>query len=213
MKTIIGSSNCFLLGVTGGIGSGKTVVSVILGDMGAKTIDFDILAREVVEPKKPAWKAVVDYFGDQILMKDNTLDRKKLSDIVFNDVKKRKKLESIIHPGTGEEFGKRVKEITKKDPEAIIQAVVPLLIEENMQSMFHKLLVVHVPAEIQIERLVARDKISREQAINILSSQLPIDEKVKLADYVIRNDRSLEKTRAQVEELWEILKTLQKEKK
>ena len=211
MKDTIG--NCLLLGVTGGIGSGKTVVSVILGDMGAKTIDFDILAREVVEPEKPAWKAVVDYFGDQILMKDNTLDRKKLSNIVFNDVKKRKKLENITHPGIGEEFGKRVEEITKKDPEAIIQAVVPLLIEGSMQSMFHKLLVVHVPTEIQIERLVARDKISRDQAINILSSQLPIDEKVKFADYVIRNDRSLEKTRAQVEELWEILKTLQKEKK
>jgi dephospho-CoA kinase len=213
MERIIGSSNCLLLGVTGGIATGKTVVAGMLGAMGAKTIDFDILAREVVEPKKPAWKDIVEYFSEQVLMEDKTLDRKKLSDIVFNDKKKRKKLESFIHPVIGEEFAKRVKKISEKDPEAIIQAVVPLLIEENMRSLFHKLLVVHVPEEIQIHRLVSRDKISEEQAEKIISSQLPIDKKVKLADFVIHNDRTLDKTRAQVEALWEELKELQKNKK
>jgi len=213
MKKISGSSKCLLLGVTGGIASGKTVVSGMLGAMGAKTIDFDILAREVVEPKKPAWKDIVQHFGENVLMEDNTIDRKKLSDIVFKDGKKRKELESVTHPRIGAEFVKRVKSIAAKNKKAIIQAVVPLLIEGDMLGLFDKLLVVYVPAEVQIERLMARDKISRDQAVNILSSQLPIDEKVKFADFVIHNDRSLDKTRTQVEEIWEALLKIQKEKK
>jgi len=213
MKKTIDKTNCLLLGVTGGIASGKTVVAGMLGAMGAKTIDFDILAREVVEPKKPAWKDIVGFFGEEVLMKDNTLDRKKLSEIVFNDPKKRKKLESFIHPVIGTEFASRVKKIAKKDKEAIIQAVVPLLLEEKMQDLFHKLLVVHVPKAIQIDRLMARDKISSEKAEKILSSQLPIDEKVKFADFVIHNDRTLDRTREQVEKLWEALKKIQDERK
>lgn len=213
MKKTIEKTNCLLLGVTGGIASGKTVVAGMLGAMGANTIDFDILAREVVGPEKPAWKDIVEYFGEQVLLDDNTLDRKRLSDIVFNDADKRKKLESFTHSRIGDEFVSRVKEIATKDPEAIIQAVVPLLIEENMQGLFHKLLVVHVPAEIQIQRLVSRDKISRDQAEKILSSQLPIDEKVKFADFIIHNERTLDRTRAQVEELWEALKKVQADRR
>lgn len=212
MQNTMGKHKGLLLGVTGGIASGKTVVSGMLDAMGAKTIDFDILAREVVEPKKPAWKDIVDFYGEQVLMEDKTVDRKKLSDIVFKNVKKRRKLESFTHPRIGDEFVKRVKKITAKNSKVIIQAVVPLLIEGNMKGLFDKLLVVYVPEELQIERLMARDKITRDQAVNILSSQMPIDEKVKFADFVIHNNRTLDKTRAQVEELWQVLQEMQKEK-
>ncbi|MCJ7773172.1 MAG: dephospho-CoA kinase [Desulfobacterales bacterium] len=212
MKNTIGRHSGLILGVTGGIASGKNVVSGMLGAMGAKTIDFDILAREVVGPKKLAWKDIVDYFGEQILSEDNTVDRKKLSDIVFKNVKKLRKLESFTHPRIGDEFVKRIKKITTKNSKAIIQVVVPLLIEEDMQGLFDKLLGVYVPKELQIERLMARDKISTNQAVKILSSQLPMAEKVKFADFVIHNDRSLDKTREQVEELWEVLQKMQKEK-
>ncbi|MBW1847212.1 MAG: dephospho-CoA kinase [Deltaproteobacteria bacterium] len=212
MEGLRGKDNRLLLGVTGGIASGKTAVADMLQEMGAKTIDFDVLARQVVEPGKPALKDIVNYFGEQVLMEDGSLDRQKLSDIVFKDMEKRKKLESFTHPQIGVEFLKQVDEFTANDTEAIIQVVIPLLIEVNMQYMFHKLLVVYAPPEVQVERLALRDGISKDEAANILSSQLPIDEKIGYADFVIHNDKSLDETRKQVEDLWKTLKKMQKEK-
>ena len=212
LEKIRGKDNRLLLGVTGGIASGKSTVANMLKEMGAPIIDFDIIAREVVEPKKPAWKEIVAYFGEQVLQKDETLDRKKLSDIIFRDLEKRKKLESITHPRINEEFIRQLDEITKTDPDAIIQVAIPLLIELNLQYRFHKNLVVHIPEERQIERLSERDKISKEEAANILKAQLPIDEKVGYADFVIHNDNSLKETGKQVEDLWQTLKKIQKER-
>lgn len=206
MNNITSKQNCLLLGVTGGIASGKTAVANMLEEMGARTIDFDMLAREVVEPEKPAWKDIVDYFGDEVLREDKSLDRKKLSDIVFHDAEKRKKLESFTHPRIGEAYIAQVNEITGKHPGAVIQAVVPLLIEGNMQSLFDKLLVVYAPPKVQIKRLTAREGIDEDQAEAMLSAQLPIDEKVKSADFVIYNDKSLDETRKQVEAVWKALK-------
>ena len=210
LETLRGKDNRLLLGVTGGIASGKTTVANMLNHLGAPIIDFDMIARQVVEPGKQAWKEIVDYFGKQVLQEDDTLDRKRLSDIVFRDFEKRKKLESFTHPRIGEEFLKQVEELTGKDPDAIIQVVVPLLIELNLQFQFHKLLMVYIPEEQQVERLAERDGISKEEAANILKAQLPIDEKVGYADFVIHNEKSLEDTRRQVEELWETLKEIQK---
>jgi dephospho-CoA kinase len=185
----------------------------MLEELGAPAIDFDILARVVVEPEKSAWKDIVDYFGKQVLQDDGFIDRKKLSKIVFADMEKRKKLESFTHPRIHKAFVKQVQSISQKDPNAIIQAVVPLLLELNMQYLFDKTLVIYIPPEQQIERLVARDGISEEEAANILKAQLPIDEKVGYADFVIDNSRSLEETRSQAASLWQKLKTFQKEGK
>ncbi|MCD6560483.1 MAG: dephospho-CoA kinase [Deltaproteobacteria bacterium] len=207
-----GKDNRLLLGVTGGIASGKTAVSDMLKELGAPVIDFDILARQVVEPDKLAWKEIVAYFGEQILMEDRTLDRKKLSDIVFRDLEKRKKLESFTHPRIHEEFVKQVNEITRETPDAIIQVIIPLLIEINLQYVFHKLLLVYIPKELQIKRLADRDGITREEAVNILNAQLPIDEKVEYADFVINNDKSIDETKKQAEELWKKLKQIQKDR-
>lgn len=178
----------------------------MLEELGAPIIDFDVLAREVVEPGEPAWEDIKTYFGNQVLTEDNTLDRKALSDIIFNDLEKRKKLESFTHPRIQEKFIIQLDQITKNDPNAIVQVVIPLLIEINLQYLFHKLLVVYTPPDVQVKRLAERDAISEAEATNILKSQISIDEKVSYADYVVNNDKSLNETRKQVEELWQTLR-------
>ncbi len=212
LEGLRGNDNRLLLGVTGGIATGKSTVATMLEEMGAPIIDFDILARQIVEPRKPAWKEIVAYFGEQILEEDQTIDRKKLSGIVFNDLEKRKKLESFTHPKISLEFIQRVNEITANDPNAIIQVVIPLLIEVNSPYMFHKILVVYTTSETQIERLAHRDGISRDEAANILKAQLPIDEKLAYADFVINNEKGLDEAKKQAEELWKQLKKIQQEK-
>jgi len=191
------------LGVTGGIASGKTTVANMLKARGLETIDFDILARQVVEPGKPAFRKIVDYFGRPILQDDGTLDRKRLSGIVFNDTEKLKQLESVIHPAIHEEYLKQLREISEKKPDAMIQAIIPLLIEKNLMDMVDKILVVYIPQEKQIERLIKRDGISREAAETILKSQIPIDEKLKYADFIVRNDETIEETEKQIETVWQ----------
>jgi dephospho-CoA kinase len=202
-----------LLGVTGGIATGKTTVARLLEEKGAPIIDFDVLAREVVEPDRPAWKQIVAYFGEQVLQEDRALDRKKLSGIVFSDPEKKKKLEGFTHPMIGRVYIQRLTEIVARDPEAIVQVVVPLLLEVNMQHLFHKILLVYAPRKVQIERLTKRDGISTMEAEKIVASQLPIDEKVGYADFVIRNEGDLARTREQVDRLWLDLRKIQGEKR
>ena len=202
-------NNRLLVGVTGGIASGKTTVANMLKDLGAPMIDFDVLARQVVEPGKPALKDIVAYFGKQVLSDDETLDRKKLSNIVFNDIEKRKKLESLTHPKIYELFVKQVNQISKKYPDPIIQAVIPLLIESGLKHLFHKTILVYIPAKCQIDRLAKRDKISKKEAANILKAQLPIDAKCEHADFIINNEGFIEATKQQVDVLWQTLKKIQ----
>jgi len=200
-----------LLGVTGGIATGKSLVAQMLKDLGAHTIDFDLLSRFVVEPDKPAWNEMVAYFGEEILQKDRTLNRKYLGEIIFSDTEKRKRLEGFTHPRIQEEFFKLAQEYSARDPSAIIQAIVPLLFEVHLGYLFHKILLVYAPEELQIRRLIERDRISREMAIKIIQSQMPIEEKKGYADFIVDNSGSPEATRRQVEEIWKKLKAIQKE--
>jgi dephospho-CoA kinase len=215
MKLRIGDTkdNPLLLGVTGGIASGKSTVAQFLKDLGASVIDFDVIAREIVEPGKAALREIVDYFGEKVLDKEGSLDRKRLSEIVFQDREKRKKLEGMTHPRIVDAFIKEANHLAKEEPDAIIQAVIPLLFEVSLQHLFHKTLVVYIPREKQIERLTKRDRISTELASSIINAQLPIDEKISMADFVINNEDSVEETRVQVNELWQILKKLQENSK
>jgi dephospho-CoA kinase len=199
-----------ILGVTGGIGSGKSTVARMLQEFGAPGVDFDLIARQVVEPGKPAFKEIIAFFGEKVLQKEGGLDRKKLADIVFQDESERKTLEKITHPRIVGAFLDQVREITKRDPHAIIQAVIPLLFEANLRHLVHKVLLVYIPREMQIERLMKRDGICREAAENILKAQWPIDAKPGYADFVIHNEGTLEETRKQVEAVWEELKKCQK---
>ncbi|MBN2333699.1 MAG: dephospho-CoA kinase [Deltaproteobacteria bacterium] len=210
MAKVRGQDQRLLVGVTGGIASGKSTVSKMLEEFGAPLIDFDLIARQVVEPGTPGLAKIVDYFGSQVLDEHGALDRKKLSDIVFGDMEKRKKLEGFTHPPIYEEFFKQADAIAAKDPNAIIQVAIPLLVELNLQYLFDQLIVVHVPAATQIERLALRDGITEEAAATILKAQLPIDEKLQFANFVVDNTKDVAETKQQVEDIWHKLTQLQR---
>jgi dephospho-CoA kinase len=212
LQLVRGDGRSLLVGLTGGIATGKSVVASMLEELGAPLIDFDVLSRRVVEPDKPAWRDIVSFFGEQVLADDRTLDREKLGEIVFRDLEKRKKLESFTHPRIGEEFMAEVLTIRGRDPEAIIQVGIPLLIETNMQFMFDHLVVVYVPREIQLARLMARDGLDGEAAEARLRAQMPPDEKLDYADSIIDNTGSLEDTRRQVKDLWDRLREIRVER-
>lgn len=204
--------SALLLGVTGSISTGKSTVSAMLEELGAPMIDFDMLARTVVEPGKPALQDIVSYFGKQVLDDQGFLDRKKLSEIVFTDMEKRKKLESFTHPRISEEYAKMIAKYSAENPQAVIQVAVPLLIEGNMNFMFDKILLVYVTEEEQIRRLMARENIGREMAEKMVRSQMSIEEKRGYADYIIDNSGSTENTRKQVLILWQELQELARQK-
>lgn len=212
ISMIRGNDNRIVLAVTGSIATGKTTVAGMLEELGAKTIDFDVLSRVVVEPGKPAYDDIVAFFGKQVLNKDKTLNRDKLREIVFRDLEKKKKLESFQHPRIGEEFVKLVEQYTREDPGAIIQAVVPLLIEAGMQPLFHHVLMAYATAEEQKRRLIERDGLSEEMAMNMINSQLSVEEKKGYCDLVVDNSGSLENTRKQVEAVWKKLKKIQQDR-
>jgi dephospho-CoA kinase len=212
VNALRGTGNALLVGVTGSIATGKTTVAKMLEELGAPAIDFDVLSRVVVEPGKPAWQDIVSFFGEQVLLEDRTLDREKLREIVFRDLEKKKKLESFIHPRIGEEFFALVQRYVKQDPNAIIQVVVPLLIETNMHALFHNLLMVYAPEDAQKQRLIERDEMTEEMAMNMIRSQLSVEEKKGYCDLLIDNSGSLENTRRQVEELWGRLKQIQQDR-
>ncbi len=208
LKGLKARPEVFLNGLTGGIASGKTTVADILKELGAYIVDFDLLAREIIEPGRRAFKEIVDYFGQKILCSDGHIDRKKLSRIVFSDHEKRKILEGFTHPPILDTFSKRVESIALRGKPSVIIAVVPLLFELKLQSLFNKTILVYIPAEEQLKRLITRDKIEREEALRIIQSQLPIDEKIDLADYLIDNHGNERATRKEVESLWLKLKNL-----
>lgn len=193
----------FVLGVTGGIASGKSTVSAMLVELGASLIDFDVLARVVVAPGgRPALQAIVDHFGREVLSPDGTLDRQRMSALVFNNPAMRRQLEAITHAPIFEEYRHQVSRLATEHPGAIIQAGVPLLLEMNLQDLFAKVLLVYARPAQQVARLTARDGITRAAALKILASQMPIDEKLARADYVIDNGGTEAETRLQVKTLW-----------
>ena len=183
-----------IVGLTGGIATGKSTVCDMFKARGAYIVDTDRIARDVVEPGKPGWREVVDYFGNDILSADGTLDRKKLGTIVFNSSAKRHILESILHPKILAEKDRNIKEISEKDHRAIIIVDIPLLIELNRQNSVDAVVVVYVSSQVQVNRLARRDDLGLEDARSRIGSQIPIDEKVQYAHFVIHNDGTVQKT-------------------
>ena len=195
-----------IVGLTGGVASGKTAISQVLKAEGAYIIDADQIARELVQPQKPAWSELIGAFGKEILQEDGSIHRKKLADKVFADPKKRKLLNQILHPRIKEEMDRRTKEIGQKDPQAIVVIDAPLIIELGNQRDVDKLIVVASTQTQQIKRLKERDGVSPEAALRIISSQMPVEEKVKLADYVIRNEGSIEEANKRAKEVFKELR-------
>ncbi len=195
-----------IVGLTGGIASGKSTVAKMLEEKGAVVFDTDVIAREVVDIGQPAWHEILEYFGEDVKLKDGLIDRKKLGDLVFNDAEARHKLNSIVHPRVMEKLVEDTEELKKKSqPPEIVVYDVPLLIEAGMNKMVDIVVLVFSSIQAQKERLKKRDGFLEEEIEARLSSQMPTEEKKKYADYIIDNSSDLEETNRQVEELWSIL--------
>ena len=205
-------TNYLIVGLTGGIAGGKSTVSKMFGELGARLIDFDALARIVVAPGSRGLSKVVETFGPQVLQSDGTLDRKKLSRMVFRDKSKRKVLESLLHPDINAEFEKKIASITSEKTDAIIVAEVPLLIEAGLQHLFDAIVVVVTSEQEQIRRLMNRDRITREKAAEMIEAQLPVEEKIQFADYLVANDQGLESTSGKVKQIWAELIALRQQR-
>jgi len=204
-----------IVGLTGGVASGKSVVSQILKEEGAYLIDADQIARELVQPRRPTWTALIKAFGKEIVQKDGSIDRKKLAVKVFSDPEQRELLNRILHPRIKKEMGRRLKAIGQKDPKAMVVIDAPLLIETGDHREMDKVIVVTSTEAQQMERLKERAGIDQEEARRIIASQVPSEEKLKVADFVIRNEGSLRDVERKAKEVFQALKriALQKEKR
>ena len=193
-----------VIGLTGGIASGKTIVSNYLAELGAEIIDADIIARKIVTPGSPALKEIAAAFGTDVLNADGTLNRKKLGTKVFNDPQALKTLNKITHPKINALVQQRIKSYkeSKKAHNIPLILVAPLLIEAGMQKLVDKVWVVHIDKDTQIKRVMARDKLTPNQALKRINSQLSEQERLKYADAVIDNTGTLENTKKQVLKLW-----------
>lgn len=175
-----------LFGLTGGIASGKSAVAARLRERGVPVIDADQLAREAVLPGTEALKAIVKTFGEEILLGDGSLDRKKLGQIVFADEEKRKALNAIVHPAVSMLTFARSKEL-RDEGEALVAYEAALIVENGIADAFRPLVVVAAPDDVQIRRMMSRDHITEEEAKARLRAQMPLAEKIAKADYVIEN--------------------------
>ena len=185
-----------LIGLTGGIGSGKSTVADIFRKYGYPIIDADLIAREIVEPGKKAWNEIVEYFGEDILLSDKSLNRKKLGDIIFADKDKRKKLNDITHPIIILEILNRANALHSEYENIIVE--IPLLYESQSENIFDLIIVVYVKKEIQLERLMNREDIPKSEAIQKINSQMDLEEKKDKADVVIYNDKEIGETENQI---------------
>lgn len=194
-----------IIGLTGNIGSGKSTVAKTFEELGAKVIDADGIARAVVEPGKPALKELISEFGEVILNDDGTLNRKHVADAVFNDEAKRERLNSIIHPRILEQINEYIDKY-RADGEEIVIIEAALLVEKRgLINFIDKLIVVSVDRETQIERVVTRDNLGRDEIVSRIESQMSNEDKTRQADFIIDNTKSIENTRNQVEKIWKSL--------
>jgi len=194
-----------LVGLTGGIASGKSTVAKILEGLGAAIIDADVLSREVVEPDQDAWKDIVASFGAEIVQADRTLDRTKLRTIIFDNPEARKKLESIIHPRVRALAEKRISERAAAGY-AVIVYEVPLLFEGNLHEWLRPVILVACDVGTQRSRLQKRDRLQAAEAQKHIDAQMSLEQKRRLADYVIENNGSLEDLERQVRAVLEKIK-------
>ncbi len=197
------------VGLTGGVASGKTTVLQLFKDLGAEVIDADLISREVVKPRLPAWEEIVEHFGTNCLNPDSTLNRETLRKIVFTDSIRRKILENIVHPKVLGEIRLRTEQIKKLYPQVILIVDVPLLIELRLMAEYDKIIVVYADKETQIRRIMVRNRVSRDEVLKILDAQIPMDEKIQFADFVIDNTGGIEEIKLAVSKVFEQLKVLQ----
>lgn len=192
-----------VLGVTGNIASGKSYVAREFERLGAVVVDADQLAREAVAPGRPALAALVEIFGSEILRDDGHLNRDFLGRLVFADAEARKKLNAIVHPAIAELAEQRLNELRTRTDIPLIVYEAPLLFEAGAEGRVDRVLVVTIDPEIQLHRLMARDGLSETAARQRMEAQMPLQEKLARADYVIDNSHSLGELQQKVADLWD----------
>jgi len=190
------------VGLTGSIGVGKSFVAGVLAELGCHVLDADLTAREVVEPRSVALEKVVAEFGPEVLQPDGSLDRTKLGQLVFNDAERRAMLNSILHPYIIARQDELVREWEALDPDGIAVVDAALMIESGGYKRFDKMIVVHCRPEVQLQRLMSRNGLSREEAEKRISAQMSQDEKKKFADYLIDTSEGFDDTRRQAEKVY-----------
>ncbi|MFY9393587.1 MAG: dephospho-CoA kinase [Halanaerobiales bacterium] len=189
-----------IIGLTGGIASGKSTVSAYLAELGAIIIDADKIAHEIMEKGKPAYRKIIEAFGREILAANGEIDRSRLGKIVFNDREKKRLLEEITHPQIIKEMREKIEE--NRGQNKIIVLDVPLLFEAGLEKMVDESWLVYVDRETQLERLMARDGLSYQEANKRIKSQLSLEKKRELADFIIDNRGNLEELKREVFFKW-----------
>lgn len=188
-----------VIGLTGSIASGKSAVAAMFKELLIPVIDADQIARDVVEPGESTLQAIVNEFGHDILLPDGSLDRKKLGAIIFSDTDKRAKLNAIVHPAVRKRMLEQKEHFLENGATCVVMDI-PLLFESKLTHMVDKTLVVYVDEDVQLQRLMKRDHSQKEEALQRIQSQIPLKEKVKLADAVIDNNGTLEHTLEQLQD-------------
>ena len=196
-----------IVGLTGGIVGGKSTVASMFKDLGVKIVDADKLGHSVILPYRPAWKKIIRLFGKDFLRKDLTIDREKLGKIVFANQTLLKKLNEITHPEIIKLIKKEINLAKNKtcSQEKVLIIDAALIYEAKIDRLMDKIIVVYIDEDEQVKRLIRRNNLSKEEALHRIKSQMSTKEKVKMADYIIDNSSSLDKTKKQVEKIWKNL--------
>jgi len=197
-----------LVGLTGGVATGKSTVARMFEQCGATVISADVLAREVVRPGKPAWREIVTEFGRSILKPDHTIDRQGLGGIVFRSPRRRRTLERIIHPRVARLQASLTRQAAERNRHAVVVYEVPLLFEAGVDRRVDRIVLVTAPRSVQIARLKIRDGLPRNESLRRIDSQLPMDRKVARADAVLDGATPLSTLRAEVRKLYRQLQGL-----
>jgi dephospho-CoA kinase len=205
---MLSSRVMILVGLTGGIATGKSTVANMFERCGAVVIDADALAHQVVEPGKPAWRAIIETFGKAVLNPDRTLNRQALGAVVFRSRTKLRRLEQIIHPRVAREQARLTRQAARKDPKAVVIYDVPLLYEAGIDKRVDRVIVVTADRETQIARLKKRNGFTRTEALRRIRSQMPLKEKAAAADYLLDGTTTRPRLLALVKRLYRELRTL-----
>jgi dephospho-CoA kinase len=196
------------VGLTGGLASGKSFVGHSLADFGCLLIQADELGRQVQEPGGEAYDDIVHEFGREILNPDGSLNRRRLAAVAFHDPERLKKLNALVHPHVRDRRHKLEEEFASAHPHGIAVTEAAILIETGSYREFDRLIVAVCPPEVQVERAMARDHLTREEVLDRMRRQMPLNEKVKFADYVIDTSGAKEETLAQTRAVYESLRSL-----
>jgi dephospho-CoA kinase len=195
-----------LVGLTGGLATGKSTVARLFRECGAVVLDADVLARQAVAPGRPAWKDIVRAFGRGVLRADRTLDRAALARLVFHNRSKLKRLNAIVHPRVAREQARLTREIVRKDPKAVVVYDVPLLFEAGVNKRVDTIIVVAADRETQIRRLMTRNGLTRAEALRRIRTQMPLHQKRRRAHYVLEGNQPLPRLRTAVQRAFADLK-------